>query len=82
MMKFEHKYTNSDKFDAHMPNKAHFVHDEMTVSKYSDRFHSHSTSGLKFGGGYVQFGVCKNLSSASSEGYYIDAYYVGKSDYA
>lgn len=83
MSRFKHQML--DKYEAHIPNKAHWVHGEYYVSTESERFHlsygwldNGVSAGRRRSG--TRFGIQKKLYHATSCGIQVDSAYVGKSE--
>jgi hypothetical protein len=72
-----------DKYDAHVPSKCDFIHDDYYISGESYRFSVKCSYAYQEGGSRRGFsmGVQKKIYRASSEGIIVDGHYVGKSDY-
>lgn len=75
------KSSGLDKFDAHMPNKCDFIHDDYYISGEKYKFSIKQAYGWKEGSrkGF-SMGVQRKLHKVSSEGIVVDGHYVGKSD--
>lgn len=75
------KHGSRDKYDGHMPNKAHWVHDDYYVSYYQECFHISTAWGYMEGrrSGF-SMGVDKKFWKASGYGIKIDSQHIGKSD--
>lgn len=75
------KHQMLDKYEGHMPNRAHWVQGEYYVSLESERFHL--SYGWKDNGrlkGGTRFGVQRKLHHVSPNGVSVDSMYVGKSE--
>jgi hypothetical protein len=78
---YAYRYTAQDKYDAYMPNKPHFINNNYDVSGRSDKFHLSHSYTYSYKGCYMDTnGISKMDSKVSSHGYFIDNYYIGKSD--
>lgn len=70
-----------DKYDAYMPNKAHWIHDDYYVSMHQREFHSSAAWGYREGRRHgFRMGVNNKMYKASPMGISVDGHYVGKSD--
>ena len=74
------KYKSRDRFDAHIPDKPHFIQDDYRVSSEDERFHISSGFAYKLRGRGFSFGIDKRISKVSGSGVMIDSYYIGKSE--
>lgn len=69
-----------DKIDAHKGGQPHFVHDNWRVSAYvTTKFHNSSAYGHDVEYNFHHMGVNMKAYRATSEGYAIDSYDIGKS---
>ncbi len=76
------KSSGLDKYDAHMPNKCDFIHDDYYISGESYRVSVKAAYAWREGNSKgFSIGVQKKIYKASSEGIMVDGHYVGKSDY-
>lgn len=75
------KSSGMDKFDAWMPNKGSFIHDDYYVSNEKHAFHLKSAYGWRSGcrKGF-SMGIQKKMYRASPLGIMVDSQYIGKSD--
>lgn len=76
------KHTYLDKFEAYLPNKPHWVHEDYGVSGQSDS-HFHTSVAYGYSGRRLRgfrFGINNKVFKASGKGIMIDSHYIGKSD--
>lgn len=70
-----------DKYDAYVPAKNQFLHDDFYVSAWKHKFHMSTAHGYYTRGkGGWNMGTQKKLYKASPNGINVDSHYVGKSD--
>lgn len=75
-----YKSQSMDKWDAYMPNKPGFVHDDYVVGGEHSKFHMPNQYMYRDNGPGWSAGVNKKLHKASAFGVFVDHMYVGKTE--
>jgi hypothetical protein len=75
-----YKSHGMDKYDAYIPPKQNFIHDDYYVSHYQECFHLSSAYASRAKGRGWTMGVQKKMWQASGRGIMVDGSGTGKSD--